>query len=328
MPRAVATSRAFGYSAVSPKKAKFVASFAPRRIPPRRKPCSPKDVRTWKDIIVLEFLKRPAFLKALSSPTSELQDILDDVFASRPDLRLPCDADRYIDFAIGALRSCREFGGNALDRAIAARLSIERAARLEMRSIRENVSLYKEPEAQVAPYVFAQLFATRLPEKEQYPPPGFFVAYTRRVARIWEDDLERARRTDPRSKPRGVHILERNRLKMTIPSDLSCVVHDSDTGELVLVVVRNFCSNEAILAGVALAGSRALACRRNVRVSAPKIPLLVPSNTALSSPPTLGPLLRLVSRQVRATRRRLVSLETLRPEPKAPPQLSRLATKS
>ncbi|TEB19572.1 hypothetical protein FA13DRAFT_1820850 [Coprinellus micaceus] len=292
MPRAVATSGSFGYSAVSrrstPARVHVHVDFAPRPSPNQTKPCSSRDVRTWKEIITLEFLKRPSFLRALSSPTSELHDILRDIFASRDDLRAPCSPDRYVNFAVDALHGVKEFGGTSLSKALAARLSIERAIRLEARAIREHFDILKQPAEKLCSFVCFHLYVKALPDAELYPPPGVFVAMTRRMARTWEPDLKAARASDTRKSPADTEVLDRSRIQLTIPEEVSCVVHDADTNEVVLVVVRNFCANGAILAGIALAGSRALSCRNNVRSEDPGSIVQAGFTAGSLSAPTFG----------------------------------------
>ena len=47
-----------------------------------------------------------------------------------------------------------------------------------------------------------------------------------------------------------MHLEDRRQLQLIIPAGETAVVRDRDTGDLVLVVKRNLCSDEGVLAAV------------------------------------------------------------------------------
>ncbi|KAJ3507051.1 hypothetical protein NMY22_g17053 [Coprinellus aureogranulatus] len=230
----------------------------------RSSTCPTSKIPSWKRILATDFQRRSsAYLQAIAADTTEFQDLLDAVFSSRESLLPPTEPNGFAPFALDVLRGLQI---PAVSSAIFERQVFQRKARFERRDIERNIFLFMAPEARVFLLVVADIFVERLPSGEEYPPRGHHIASTRRMARKWETKFSSGKQADRRLPRRPIHILQSDRLALSIPEDLSCRLYDRETRELVLVVIRRFCNHSALLTWVSRVVQSALKSRRSVRM--------------------------------------------------------------
>lgn len=80
-----------------------------------------------------------------------------------------------------------------------------------------------------------------------YPPLGEFISETEAIHRKWSRFFRRAKQADGRLPRRPVHRLDPSQIQLTVPADKSCTIYDSSTGELIGVVIRNFCPDPDVV---------------------------------------------------------------------------------
>ena len=96
------------------------------------------------------------------------------------------------------------------------------------------------------------------------PPLGFWICETVEIQNLWEDHLKFAKLAD-NHKIRHTHMLiEMEKLGYDLPPDKSAIFMDGD--ELIMVVLRNFCSQPDVVKWVDDVVRSGIRIRRSVWV--------------------------------------------------------------
>ena len=114
------------------------------------------------------------------------------------------------------------------------------------------------------------LALTRL--QEEYPPHRHDVCETEEILTIWADYRSTKKHPDKReARANGgswpeTTILDKTKLQKVVEADESAIIHDSKTGEVIAVVLRDVCGDPGILEWVTSIIQENVGWRRNVRV--------------------------------------------------------------
>ncbi|TFY58816.1 hypothetical protein EVJ58_g6174, partial [Rhodofomes roseus] len=99
----------------------------------------------------------------------------------------------------------------------------------------------------------ATLYSLReLPDEVAYPPKGFLACETEVSKAGWSDWVLTRNLHDKRDTQaalRAMLCVDPDMLKLIVPKDKDVIVRDEETGEIVLIVRRNLCSDAEVLAG-------------------------------------------------------------------------------
>jgi hypothetical protein len=101
-----------------------------------------------------------------------------------------------------------------------------------------------------------------------YPVAKHWICETDEVDDKWRDYLYNDPRSQPdRRRPRlPISRLDPAKLQLDIKADENALVYDKKTGELVLVVIRNFCQDPDLLAHIDGIIKQSVECRKSMRV--------------------------------------------------------------
>lgn len=84
-----------------------------------------------------------------------------------------------------------------------------------------------------------------------YPPAKIWMAETSEIVHLWQDEIRTRKLKDNRLKGRAtlrdVEVLDTTRLQHVVREDQDCILVDSETGELVGNVFRNFSKDPEVL---------------------------------------------------------------------------------
>ena len=101
-----------------------------------------------------------------------------------------------------------------------------------------------------------------------YPVINQWICESDAIDDKWSDYLKYDPRAQPdsRRKRQPIFRIEPSKLSLDIGADQSAIVYDA-TGNLILVVLRNFCSEPDLLSHIEGIIKQAVDCRRSIRVS-------------------------------------------------------------
>ena len=85
----------------------------------------------------------------------------------------------------------------------------------------------------------------------------------------WRDYLKYDPRAQPdrRRKRQSIFRTDPSKLSLDIEADQSAVVYDVQTGELIMLVLRDFCTDPDLLSHIEGVIKQAVECRKSIRVS-------------------------------------------------------------
>lgn len=98
-----------------------------------------------------------------------------------------------------------------------------------------------------------------------YPPAGYSVYETLSAGRKWRHFLHVRKQHDSRTRKRPLMMLDPNKLNATIGADESRIIRD-DKGQLVGLVLRDFCVDRDVLDWVNQTIARSAGLRKSIRV--------------------------------------------------------------
>jgi hypothetical protein len=104
-----------------------------------------------------------------------------------------------------------------------------------------------------------------------YPVINEWICESDAIDDKWRDYLKHDPRAQPdsRRKRQPIFRIEPSNLSLDIGADQSTIVYDADTGDLILIVLRNFCSDPDLLSHIEGIIKQAVDIRRSIRVSKP-----------------------------------------------------------
>lgn len=154
--------------------------------------------------------------------------------------------------------------------ALSHRQLAARITRSNQRQITVPMFLYKSPSRLDAfRNSILVVYLSRLPDHKEYPPRHHWVAANARSAALWGRYFANTPLPDPRKPKRQWYppiVIDRSRLQYVIPADVSCVIKDKDSKEVVFAVYRNFCGDPNILHFAKDTVEYACHTRKSVRV--------------------------------------------------------------
>jgi hypothetical protein len=130
-------------------------------------------------------------------------------------------------------------------------------------------------------YVFLQTTRTAfLSELDTpYPLARHWICETDEIDAKWHSYLYDDPRSQPdRRRPRiPISLLDPAKLQLDIKADENALIYDRNTGELVLVVIRNFCQDRNLLVHIDEVIKQSVDCRKSIRVckSNPSLPQVI-----------------------------------------------------
>jgi hypothetical protein len=101
-----------------------------------------------------------------------------------------------------------------------------------------------------------------------YPIAKHWICETDEIDHKWRDYLQNDPRSQPdRRRPRlPIFRLDPAKLQLDIKADENVLVYDQSSGELLLVVIRNFCKDPNLLEHIDGIIKQSVECRRSIRV--------------------------------------------------------------
>ena len=109
-----------------------------------------------------------------------------------------------------------------------------------------------------------------------YPAINHWICESATIDDKWRKFLK----DDPRAQPdkrrarQSIFYMHPSQLSLDIGADQSVMVHDANTGQLILIVLRNFCRDPDLLSHIEGIIKQAVECRKSIRVSHFNKPLL------------------------------------------------------
>jgi hypothetical protein len=109
-----------------------------------------------------------------------------------------------------------------------------------------------------------------------YPPVNHWMCETNAIDNKWRNYLKYDPRAQPDKRRDRLPIFrtDPSNLSLDIGADESVIVRDADTGELIMIVLREFCTDPELLSYIEEIIKQAVQCRRSVRVSHSNRPLI------------------------------------------------------
>lgn len=109
-------------------------------------------------------------------------------------------------------------------------------------------------------------FVQSFKKESAYPPVDEWIVESEEVHQMWHHRINVAPLPDSRQARHSMHLLDPSLLNIDLDSHSSAIFKDRDTNEVVMVVMRNFCRDKAVLdwlTGIVLENIRV---ERNIRV--------------------------------------------------------------
>lgn len=128
-----------------------------------------------------------------------------------------------------------------------------------------NFALHRSPEERDQ-YLSAVPILTLPRLRQPYPPAKFSVYETKQAGDRWRHFLRDRKQHDPRTGTKPMMYLDPSKLRKTIEADESRIIKDEE-GNLVGVVLRNFCVDGDALEWVNATISSSTEIRKSIRAS-------------------------------------------------------------
>ncbi|KAG2018864.1 hypothetical protein CC2G_008245 [Coprinopsis cinerea AmutBmut pab1-1] len=225
----------------------------------------------WRPLLVTEVATRAsAYLPLIRSPSPTSNEVLGALLASffsshSHDMIPPPDP---LSFAFRLLKSIKTSLPPEFSAAFDERHSKQLARRKSKKDMGStHVFLYKNP-ARLDHFrtTVATFYLHRLPEGQEYPPRGCFVAEGVSTQSSWATYIRNSQKPDKRGKRKPVHLLDKSKIAFEIPAGLTCIIRDADTREVVFSVVRNLSGLAPMLAFAKEVIEQAVSERRSIRL--------------------------------------------------------------
>lgn len=128
--------------------------------------------------------------------------------------------------------------------------------------------LLKEAELQLQPTTSTNIQTIYLPKlKSAYPPLGYWVADNNTILQEWEKHLQIYDLADQRHKRYTTMLVDTLQLQLDIKPTESIIIRDSDTKEVVGVVIRKFGGNKELVEWAGEVTLKSTKYTKSVRVS-------------------------------------------------------------
>ncbi|RDB30477.1 hypothetical protein Hypma_007129 [Hypsizygus marmoreus] len=101
--------------------------------------------------------------------------------------------------------------------------------------------------------------------KTPFPPIGHHIAISPSIAKKWRHYFASAKQPDKRKRRRPIHLLNSSKLTVDLPPTESALFKNKK-GDIIGMVIRNFCPNQGAVAWADLVAERALSLRKNIRM--------------------------------------------------------------
>ncbi|KAH6883659.1 hypothetical protein BKA70DRAFT_1471172 [Coprinopsis sp. MPI-PUGE-AT-0042] len=232
--------------------------------------CTNKQRREWKRLVVAELQAHPyEFARWIGSgdPTGDsgVAGLLQPLFDSLPGVLPPVKRSDCVSWLLDIID-----GHPSLHSALHDANKERRRRRELMQRYKRFAGaayvVFKTPQAYAQHHITVlRLFVSALPQGHQYPPLGHWVAETRAIFDQCHPFLRGQRLADARGNRYPVHLLEAGRLVHTIPENLTCLIYDANTKQLIASVVRNFSQSPTLLEWVGETIQEAVDTRKSVR---------------------------------------------------------------
>ncbi|KAF5320514.1 hypothetical protein D9611_010727 [Ephemerocybe angulata] len=281
-----------------------------RTLPERPVICSKSQRRKWRDLVVSYLASDlPLSVELITSPVKEAASALHEglvhFFASQPNGFLPptpaCNSTLW---ALGVISDPVQRPTHTPDllvRAVRSRKRHQENQRTAKRQHVASVMLFKNP---VNMDKFSQTLATfwvdALPSGQENPPKGHWIAERPEQYTEWDRYFQNQKRPDKRRGRQPVHLVDFESLQLVIPVEVSCHIRDKETGELVFVIIRNFCKIPGMVQFGRKVVADAVATRKNIRMEDTGSVVQVGFSAGSRSVPSFGFVRNLVSKAVDA----------------------------
>ncbi|KAJ3501973.1 hypothetical protein NMY22_g18743 [Coprinellus aureogranulatus] len=240
----------------------------------------------WVDVLLSDFSSRREFyLESIKSNSAKVLNAhLKGILVSSRQIPLPtAPRGSFIDWAFRILGRVED---EELSVALAMRKALKSLFRKHVRLLARNIFLYKYPERFAILIGFAHIGVDRA--EVEYPPRNHWVASSQELFDLWYHYLRNYEQPDGRLKRHPLMLLDREKLNISIPEDLSCCLYDKETKELVFVVIRRFSNHRAILDWASRIVQNAAATRKSIRLEDPGSLLQVAFSAGARSRPAFG----------------------------------------
>ncbi|KAI0729088.1 hypothetical protein C8Q72DRAFT_778702 [Fomitopsis betulina] len=107
------------------------------------------------------------------------------------------------------------------------------------------------------------------PLSTPYPDLFHWVCETAEIAELWDDWVHKAKLADQRMSRRPMLIEDPEKLAIIIAADQNAIIRDSETGEIVALVIRDWCADPAVVVWVNSVVAQAVGLKRHIRKEDP-----------------------------------------------------------
>lgn len=107
------------------------------------------------------------------------------------------------------------------------------------------------------------------PVESAYPPVDEWIVESEEIDRIWRGHIETGKLPDRRNPRYPMHRVDPSHLSFDLKPDCSAVFKDATTGEVIMVVMRDFCRDKATLDWITEVVLENIEVERNIRVRLP-----------------------------------------------------------
>lgn len=167
---------------------------------------------------------------------------------------------------------CNKEGDGQTSRSLNKALGDRRKAQYSFRNGRRNFlaaeKITREWKDGAGNLIFNNIPTYSLPKlKKAYPPRGVWPCDSGNILDIWDDHIRFGKQHDKRLKRHPPMVIPESNMDLVIPADQSCVVVDSKTKEIVLIVLRNFVATKSVREWLSEVIAVACDTRKCIRVS-------------------------------------------------------------
>lgn len=157
-------------------------------------------------------------------------------------------------------------------RSLNTALSNRRKAQYSYRNGRRNFlaseKITREWKNKAGDFILNDIPSYSLPKlKKAFPPRGVWPCDSEDILDIWDEHIRFGKQHDKRLKRRPPMVIDEDALELVIPADKSCVIIDSKTKEIVLIVLRNFVATKSVREWMSEVITVATDTRKTIRVS-------------------------------------------------------------
>lgn len=247
---------------------------------PQRPQSTPYERYRWAQLVVAHLNSNSEAIASLveaDTPSNDalIVEILHALFCTRSPISPPVQPSSYLSWVLEIV--ARHPTISPLLRASHRERHRRRVAVMWLRRAAGfTYRVFKTPVAYSQWHITVlHLYLKQLPHGQEHPTPGHWIAETKAVYDLCSEYIRLQKLADSRDGRYPVERMDPDRIIRTIPPELSCLIFDVDTKELVASIVRNFSRSQTLLDWAKETIDLAVAMRRSARLEDPGLLILI-----------------------------------------------------